>query len=527
MIRKNILKLMSLGITTTMALTMFVGCGSKEASNSNNSNGSQTTQSGKVSDKPIEISILMPGRPEGPISNDMPIIKEITNKTNIKFKWEQAPSDGNQYTEKFNILVASGDIPDIMVNADKEVLNRGGVNGVFEPLNDYMDKYMPNVKKALSEKGDAEKMIKNDNGKTYYLGRLTAVKAANTFLVRQDWLDKLGIKAPTTTDEMYNMLKLFKEKDPNGNGKNDEIPFTCRGKLTSLSGFMEGFGLYGKDAFNVENGKVKYTYTDARYKNALVYLNKLYKEKLIDNEYTTNDLNTWQSRLTNGTSGLTYDMFVRADFLNNLMKNDSNAKFTGVMPLKGTDGKAVTKDQQKLIGAATSVSSKSKYKVEIAKFFNWMYSEEGVLVTNFGVEGDQYTKANGQPQYTDKVMKDPKKSALIVLYGDGFRDNWPYKTDIRYENAMGSEQQNKLRDSIDSHVIPNYPDSLTYTDEERKVMTSKYTQIQTYWDEMANKFILGTESLDKFDDFAKKIDSMGIQDVLKVQQSAYDRFMKR
>jgi putative aldouronate transport system substrate-binding protein len=390
-----------------------------------------------------------------------------------------------------------------------------------------MEKYMPNIKKALAENGNAEKLLKNDNGKIYYLARLTAAKPANILLVRQDWLDKLQLKTPQTTDDIYNMLKAFKEKDPNGNGKNDEIPFTCRGKLSSLSAFMEGFGIYGKDAFLVEDGKVKYTYTDSRYKNSLIYLNKLYKEKLIDNEYITNDLNTWQSRLTTGISGLTYDMFVRADFLNNLMTNTANAKFVGILPLKGPDGKVITKDQQKLLGAATSISSKSKYKVEIAKFFNWMYSEEGILLTNFGVEGDQYTMVSGQPKYTDKIMKDPKKSPLITLFGDGFRDNWPYKTDIRYENAMGSDEQNKLRDTITPTIIPNYPDSLTYTDEERKVMTSKYTQIQTYWDEMANKFVMGTESLDKFDDFVKKVDQMGLQDVLKVQQASYDRFMKR
>lgn len=527
MMKKQSLRLMPMVIAATMSLTLLAGCTSKKAPETSAPNTSQAGDTGKITDKPIEISILMPGRPEGPISNDMPIVKEITKKTNITFKWEQAPSDGNQYTEKFNILVASGDIPDLMVNQDKEVLNRGGVNGVFEPLNDLMDKYMPNVKKALAEKGNAERLLKNDNGKIYYLARLTAVKTANLFLIRQDWMDKVGVKAPTTTDEMYNMLKAFKEKDPNGNGKNDEIPFTCRGKLTSLSGFMEGFGIFGKDAFLVEDGKVKFAYTDPRYKNSLVYLNKLYKEKLIDNEYATNDLNTWQSRLTTDISGVTYDMFVRADYINNLLQNNKNAKLTGILPLKGPDGKAVTKDQQKVLGVATSISSKSKYKAEIAKFFNWMYSEEGILVTNFGVEGDQYKMENGQPKYTDKIMKDPKKSPLIALFGDGFRDNWPYKTDIRYENAMGSEEQIKLRDTIAPTIIPNYPDALTYTDEERKVMTSKFTQIQTYWDEMANKFIMGTESLDKFDDFVKKVDQMGLQDVLKVQQASYDRFMKR
>ena len=530
MTNKLYLKTISLATAAAISVSLFAGCGSKKDSKATDTGadkGAVTTDSNKVSDKPIEFSILMPGRPEGPISNDMPVIKEITKKTNVSFKWEQAPSDDKQYQEKFNILVASGDIPDIMINGTKDTLNQGGVNGVFEPLNSYIDKYMPNVKKKLQEK-DALKSITNDDGKVYYLARLTAVKTNCVFIIRQDWLDKLGLKVPTTSDEMYNVLKAFKEKDPNGNGKADEIPFTCRGKLTSLSPFIESFGLFGKDAFFVEDNKVKYTYTDSRYKNGLEYVNKLFKEKLVDNEYATNDLNIWQSRLTNGTSGVTYDVFVRAEFLNNIAKKtDPKVNFVGIAPLKNTDGKVQTKDQQNPLGNGTSISSKSKYKVEIAKFFNWMYSDEGIMVTNFGVEGEHYTMNNGQPQYTDKIMKDPQKSAATMLFAEGWRDAWPYYTDIRYENAMGTDVQNKMRDEVAKSIIPNYPNTLTYTDDERKVMTSKYTPINTYFDEMANKFVMGSEPLSKFDDFVKKIDQMGIQDVLKVQQSSYDRYMKR
>lgn len=519
-------KVLALALAAAMSVTLYSGCGKKTAQEGS-ATPATSADSGKITDKPIEIGVMMPGRPEGPISNDMPLVKEMTKKTGISFKWEQAPSDDKQYLEKFNILVASGDIPDLMIYSDKELLTRGGTNGVFEELTPYISKYMPNVKKKMDEKG-IEKLIKTDDGKIYYLPRMTAVKTANVQIFRQDWLDKLSLKAPTTQDELYNVLKAFKEKDPNGNGKADEIPFTCRGKLTSLTPFFESYGIFSKEAFFVENGKVKYSYTDPRYKEGLKFVNKLYKEKLIDNEYATNDLNIWQSRLTNGTSGMTYDMFIRVEFLNNILKKaDPKGNYVGAAPLKNTAGKVETKDQQNPVGAGTVVSSKSKYKVEIAKFLNWMYSEEGIMLTNFGIEGNTYQMTNGQPQYTERIMKDPNKTAQIMLYSEGWRDNWPYYTDIRYENAMGSEYQNKMRDEMAKYVIPNYPTTLSFSDEERKVITSKLSQINTYYEEMANKFIMGTESIDKFDDFVKKMDQIGLQDVLKVEQSAYDRFSKR
>lgn len=532
MVKKVYFKMISYVVVSIMLLSLLVGCSKVEtemkpsaqpsSSSDSATEGTVDSKDGKVTDEPIEISILMPGRPEGPISNDMPIIKEIMDKTGIIFKWEPAPSDGDQYKEKFNILIAGGDIPDIMINSDKLVLNRGGVNGVFEPLNDYIDKYMPNVKAKLEGKPEVAKAITNYDGNIYYLARMTAVKPLNILIVRQDWLDKLGLKAPTTSEEMYNVLKAFKDNDPNGNGQADEIPFTCRGKLNSLSPFFESFGLFGKDAFFVEDGKVKFTYTDPRYKEGLEYVNKLYKEKLIDNEYLTNDLNIWQSRLTTGISGMTYDVFIRVEYLNNLLENPV---FTGMVPLKRPDGVAATMDQQNPTGSGASISSKSKYKEEIAKFFNWMYSEEGILTTNFGVEGLTYEMVDGEPKYTDLVMKDPNNSPLVQLFKLGFRDAWPYYTDIRYENEMGSESQNKLRDTIAEHIIPNYPmHSFSYTEEEQKVMTNVYPQIETYFNEMVNKFIMGTESLDKFDEYVEKINQLGLEEVLKVQQAAYDRY---
>ncbi len=357
---------------------------------------------------------------------------------------------------------------------------------------------------------------------------MTAVKTLNILIGRQDWLDKLGLKAPTTTDEMYAVLKAFKEKDPNGNGKADEVPFTCRGKFNSLTPFFEAFGVFIKEPFFVEDAKVKFTYTDPGFKAGLEFVNKLFMEKLIDNEYATNDLNIWSSRLTNDISGMTFDVFVRAEFLNNLIrKANPQALFLGYIPFKGPDGKSATRDQQNPIGNGAAVNAQSKYKVEIAKFFNWMYSDEGILMTNFGIQGDQYNIVNGQPVYSDRLMKDPTKTPQFVLFSEGWRDAWPYYTDIRYENAMGSALQNKIRDSIVPYFIPNFPNVLSYSDEERKIITGKLAQLKTYYDEMANKFVMGVEPLSKYDEYVKKMEQIGLQDVLKVQQAAYDRFSKR
>ncbi|WP_245855760.1 extracellular solute-binding protein [Paenibacillus rigui] len=490
---------------------------------------SDKTNAGKspASDKPITVRFLVQNDPGAPMKNDMPWVKEFTKHTGVQFDWIAGPENADQYKEKFNLTIASGDIPDLM-EGPGDMLIKGGDAGTFLAIDKYLDK-MPNLKKLLDENPAYARALKTDNGRIYFLPHFLAVKTNNAFLVRQDWLDKLGLKQPQTPDEMYNVLKAFKEKDPNGNGKADEVPFTTRNKKVGLGGFVEPFGVSLEEDFIVENGKVGFTYTNAKMKDALAYLNKLFKEKLIDGEYATNDQKIWDQRLATEVAGMTWDVFARQDYFNkSIQQANKNANISMMNPLKGADGKQYTKSQQLPVGATgIAISAKSKNIEQLIQWADWFYSPEGQLAFNFGIEGDTYTLVNSQPQYTDKIVKDPKLAPGSVIKALG-RLHFVSKLDIRYENASQSPEVVKKRDEVAKFVTDRFPkEYLSYTPEEREVINSKYTEISTFKDEMFDKFVYGAESLDKFDEFAAKINKMGLADVVKVQQAAYDRYMKR
>ncbi|UUZ84763.1 extracellular solute-binding protein [Paenibacillus sp. P26] len=522
------------GMTGAIALTMtLAGCqtGGTDPKASGTSDAQknpsgQTAAGGKVLDKKIEVSVYMRPRTESVESNDLPWMKPIVEKTNVYFKWLKAPNDDKDYIEKFNLTLAGGDLPDLM-EAAPDLLNKGGENGAFEPLNKLIDQYMPNFKKILDKNPQILKDIKSDDGNIYFFPQISAVKTINLLIVRQDWLDKVGMKAPTTTDELYEVLKAFKEKDPNGNGKKDEIPFTTRNKLKGLLAFVEPFGVSFEEDFYVENGQVKYTYTNPKLKDALAFAAKLYREGLIDKEYITNDQKVWESRFTNQVSGITFDSFPRIEYLEKLVaKAEPKVNMIGITPLKGPSGDAYTKSQQTLIKNGFAISSKSKYKAELAKMHDWFYSEEGRLAMNFGKLGETYTMENNQPKYTDLIMKDPNKSPLIKMFELGHRE-FAYQWDIRYENAMVTPKIEKIRDSITPFIKDKYPVALSFKQAERDVLNSKFAEITTYKDEMVNKFIMGAEPLDKFDDYVKNIEKIGLDSVLKIEQASYERYMKR
>lgn len=524
-------------ISTCIALTLFVtamnGCGSKPEPSQALAQSTQAAApagaSGKVSDKPITVSLFLQDRPEAAINNDLPIIKEITKKTNVSFNFIPGPVQDDQFREKFNVIIASGDIPDVMVNNNIPEMFKVAERGIFEQLDTLIDANAPNLKKLMAANPNYIKDIRLNNGKNYFLPFLGAVKTFKVFMLRQDWLEKLNIKSPETLDDWYTMLKAFKEKDPNGNGKQDEIPFSTRNSKKGILTFMEAYGLSGfedKEQFFIEDNKVKFAYTDPRFKQALTYLNKLYKEGLIDAEYPTNNLQVWQSRFANELSGATVDVFVRIDALENATKPaNPKANMIAVAPPKGPTGIQMTTSQQMPVRGVTAISAKSKYKTELVKLFDYFYSEEGNLLSNFGVEGDTFTMVNGQPKYTDKIVKDTNgRTALQMLYAMGHRE-WAYKQDIRYENVLVGEKTIKYRDEMTKYIKPAIP-ALAFTAEERNTLNSKFTEIQTYKEEMVDKLIMGKEPLDKFDDFVKKIEGMGMKDVLKIQQDAFDRYNK-
>ena len=528
-------KVVALVLASAVCLTAFSGCGNSASDNSQSTVSSETageSESAKEeNNENITVSMFLQDSADQAISTDLPIIQEITKRTGVNFEFVAAPNTEDQFREKFNVTVASGDIPDIMVSTYRDDMMKVAEQGTFAALDDYIDQYAPNLKKILDENPDYIRDIRASDGNIYFMPFIGAVKTFKVWMLRGDWLDKLGLGGPVALDDWYNVLKAFKEQDPNGNGEADEIPYTTRNTQAGVLAFMEAFGISGFEAneqFFIEDGQVKYAYTDPRCKEALEFINKLYSEGLIDSEYATNDTNVWLSRLTNEVSGACQDTTARAYSLGTQVRAanaDSDAYFVVVAPPKGPDGTQMTTSQMQAIRGFTAISADSPYIKEIVQLFDYFYSEEGSLLMNFGIEGETYTMENGKPTYTENIANDSQgRSILSMLNIYGHRE-WAYKQDIGYEDALLDETYVNYRNDMEQYIRPTIP-ALSFTEEEREVINSTYTEIQTYKDEMINKFIMGKEPLDNFDSFVQTLKNMGIDDVLAVEQAAYDRYVK-
>ena len=143
---------------------------------------------------------------------ETPIGKALSEKTGVNVKWIH-PAQG-QSGEKFNLMVASNDLPDIVEY--NWIDYAGGPDAAIEQgliidLNDYRDQ-LPNFFAAIESDEEIEKLVKTDTGKIFgfpMLRKDPSLGSTGGFIIRQDWLDDLGLEKPETIDEWENVLTQF------------------------------------------------------------------------------------------------------------------------------------------------------------------------------------------------------------------------------------------------------------------------------------------------------------------------------
>lgn len=174
--------------------------------------------------EPIVLSAIASRNPMHGDFNQMPSIDQIEQKAGITLDFEQIPS--SSYSEKLNLLFASGSLPDMIFYGEPNNL-MSYAGELVRPLDAYIERYMPNLLRVFAQRPQYRRFLVRSDGNIYQLLRseeYSQIQTPNNLFINKLWLDKLGLAVPETTEELYRALKAFKERDPNGNGRADEIP---------------------------------------------------------------------------------------------------------------------------------------------------------------------------------------------------------------------------------------------------------------------------------------------------------------
>ena len=491
----------------------------------------------KIVDEPLELSIQMNHKRYPRYKEDWPVEQAARKMTNIHLKDATvgantvSDSENSGKTEVLNLMLASGKIPDIVGSSRiKDFVNQYGPEGAFIPLNDLIEEHAPNLKAFFEERPEVASALKAADGNMYYIPYLPDGKYGRAYFIRYDWLDKLGLKPPANVDELKTTLEAFRDKDPNGNGKKDEVPFFARQwpELIRLVTLWDGRSS-GSDTYHdfyVDEGKLKHPYAGEGYREGIKNLAQWYKEGLIDAEVFTRGSSSRDYLLSENLGGMTHDWFASTSGYNRLSKDIDGFAFKAFAPPASISGKRIEEHRRIPIKPdGWAIGHTNKHPVETIKYFDFWFSEEGRRLSNFGVEGEHYTMVDGKPQFTDAILNsDTPVNNFLYTIGAQLQARG-YFQDYEYEKQWSNKfalEGIALYDEGD-YLIDQFL-GVAFNADEQKVYDKYFGSLRDYMLERQQAWILGSADVEEeWDDYLAQLDSLGLQNVLEVMQSAYER----
>ncbi len=265
-----------------------------------------------------EISVMTQAYSVESAAKDSPVMQALEEYLGTKLNIQWIPSSG--YGEKVTAAMGSGEYPHVMLIGERNssvIQNSRG--GTFWEIGDKLQNY-----KNLSQSNPVVLNNISIDGKIYGLYRARTL-GRNGMTIRQDWLDKLGMKAPETLDEFYEVLKAFKNNDPDGNGQDDTFGMILTTATTSFDNLAVWFGAPNK--WGEVNGELVPAHLTDEYFEAVKFMKKIFEEGLVNQDYATYDGAKWDEQFLSGKAGVIIDVADRARRIaQNIASIDPNAK---------------------------------------------------------------------------------------------------------------------------------------------------------------------------------------------------------
>ena len=533
-------RLMAAAMAAVMLTGTLAGCSAKsETSGTEAAKGEagasqaqteETLEGSLVSKEPKEFTVFLNFN-NMPFDSNWQVWQEAAKRTNVSLKGTISLSNSNE-EEAFNLMMSSGNLADIIGYVDASSLEKLGRDGGMIPLNDLIKEHAPNIQKVLDEDARFRQTAYSLDGNIYQIPKNQELKAAEFWWIRQDWLDKLNLKAPTTVDELHDVLYAFRNEDPNGNGLKDEIPLFDRAGWKQPDEY-----LYLWDTsleFYPRDGKMKYEPLEENFKTGVSNMIKWYQEGLIDPEIFTRGASSRDTLLGGELGGGTHDWVSTANYNSTLQETIPGFQMVAIAPPADQNG-VVKERVSRYPGVGWGISSQCKDPVTVIKFMDYFFTEEGSDLMNWGIEGDTFTRdADGSKHFTDTVLQS-ELTPIGYLRSIGAQYRIGMCQDGDYEYATMKEdgiEANKLYNGHDEWFddsLPPYLDgkmALKYTSDDETEYKNIMASIKPYVDEKFQSWILGVNDFDsEYDTFIKELKARGIDRALEINQKAYDTFL--
>ncbi|MBO9605325.1 MAG: extracellular solute-binding protein [Paenibacillaceae bacterium] len=309
----------------------------------------------------------------------------------------------NNSSEKWNVLFASNQAPDLILEFSNPYMKDLAAKGQIIPLDDAIAKYSTAYKKVLDGNPNLQKLTRY-NGKTFFIARLTPFTTNHFLMIRKDWLDKLQLQMPKTTEEYVKVAQAFADQDPDGNGKKDTFGST----FFDIDYFF-GLGQSSTESMSISSYFLQndqYVRTWEQPKANIALKKQLYDAGVVDKDifadkngakaqqdFVNGKLGIWGTGGLEGSAG--YSAY------QTLMKNDPNAK-VAILPLPKSEFGQFSPAGGGYMQFTAAINATAKNVEAVMKYVDWMMSDEVQKTLAYGFEGVHYKMgADGCPKPID------------------------------------------------------------------------------------------------------------------------------
>lgn len=513
----------------------FAGCGSSNGGSAEKLGFNETGM--PIVNEKTTLNVLAVIGDAGKASSDSVVKQKMEEVTNIHAQYEDITESA--WKEKKGLKMSSKDLPDVMIGmnlfTDADLLTYAA-QGLIQPLDELIEKYAPNVKHVLDQDPELKKQITASDGHIYAIPCYDngfVPETSKVLYINKAWLDKLGLDVPADYDELYNVLKAFKERDPNGNGKADEIPFSFSkdeypSELFLSFGSQDLTNINDLDAhIEVKDGKVLFSAVQPEYQEAIRYFNKLFSEGLVDQEAFTQDSATFNAK-TKAYPERQVGLFL--SWRSTTWKNPAQTEddYVAISPMKGPNGLQLWPTYPKgLFNRGSFVITSACENPEIAMRWADNYvSEENSIQLNLQYQLGEHVKKTEDGKY--EILKSFNKDTDANVKNNG--EVWLMTPEIvdKFVNVPSHMQEKFELDKVyaDYHeeVSMKYPD-VFFTQEEIERLGDLRADIIPYVNGKYASWMMQGGMDAEWDAYLKKLQDMKLDEMLKIYQSAYDRYM--
>lgn len=525
----------------SLTASLLAGCSDNKSGSNNpgksNNGGASTVDSGSfnkeglpIVNEPITLDVLtVRWGNMGDSFAQNTWLQELEKSTNVKINWQVVSS--NDWGEQKSVMLASGKLPDVIFSNiafnEADIINN---LSYFRPLDDYIDQYMPNLKAAMEETPEMRKLSTFPDGKIYsFPARLPSRPLSATQpVINKAWLDKLQLKEPTNIEELYTVLKAFKEQDPNGNGKPDEIPISNSGDVEMQLLSMFGITNIRNNNMMIKDGNLQYFPTSEEYKEGLKWLNRLYTEGLLDPEIFTQDNTMLDAKRQNPDAPLIGFSF---QWTPDAVFGKWKDQYTTIETIAGPDGKRYQEGEPGGLSFRRNealITTFNKHPEATARWLDQFYTGEASIQNFWGALGTSLEK---QADGTYTLMAPPEGTSADAWYWEkSLRDFGPkyaspeFEKSVKLDPTSGDGLKLELDKLGRDYVTEPYPDVM-YTAEEYQELPTLTTDINSYILSTRAQWVTSGGIDENWDAYVKQLNDMGLPKLIKIYEDAYDRYM--